>query len=149
MAALPGVIDQNDFSNQYNTPIPSARQGEFNDWLVKQKAKTGRDPLHDRYDYDVNGFFLSGQGTDERGHATDQFKKPNHPTFSNESIYHGKDGNYGGRWITQAGKTFFEPGVTNLNHHTAPGLKSYFDMYEPDVTFLPPPGKPPIPAGLK
>jgi hypothetical protein len=50
------------------------------------------------YDYDVNGYFLSGQGTSPNGHMTDQFKKPNHPTFSDESIYSSLTGTKPGSW---------------------------------------------------
>lgn len=156
MSSVPGIVDQNDFSNQYNTPIPSNRMQEFNNWVNMMKQKTGRDPLNDRYDYDVNGLFLSGQGLDDRGHATDQFKKPNHITFSDQSIYHGKDGNYGGSWLEHPNPkdvkkpiSSYQPSVTNLRFHSPQKMQSYFTAYEPDTMFLPPPAKPPLPEGLK
>ena len=133
------TADPLDFSGKYNTPIPPEKQAAFNQWVAQQTKKTGRNPLNDRYDYDVNGLFLSGQGTDARGHSTDQFKKPNHPTFSDESIYSGKDGYQGGKWITQAGQTFYEPSTTNLQLHGVNKLKDYFQRVEPQVQLLPPP----------
>lgn len=132
----PIPADPLDYSDKYNTPIPPEKQKDFDSWAAKEKAKTGRDPRGDRYDYDVNGLFLSGQGTDERGHATDQFKKPNHPTFSNESIYHGKDGNSGGEWINQGGKSYYQPSMTNLKYRSPQQLQRYFKQYEPDTQLL-------------
>jgi hypothetical protein len=143
------VKDQLDFSDQYNTPIPPEKMQAFNQWRAAQQAKTGKDPIHDRYDYDVNGFFLSGGGTDERGHATDQFKKPNHPTFSNESIYHGKDGNIGGAWSTQGGKNFYTPSSTNLRFRNQSQLQNYFDTSEPDVNLMPSYPSPQMPSKLR
>jgi len=138
-----------DFSGRYNTPLNPAQQKQFDAWADQQKAKTGRDPRNDRYDYDVNGYFLSGAATDERGHGTDQFKKPNHPTFSNESIYHGKDGHMGGEWITSGGQTLYNPSPTNLRFRTLPQLQQYFRQVEPDVTLMNPPPASGLPSGLR
>ena len=39
-------------------------------------------------DYDLRGAFKSGLTKDiQSGHWPDTYKKPNHPTFSNQSIY--------------------------------------------------------------
>ena len=134
--------DPLDFSAKYNTPIPPDKQAAFNQWVTQQKQKTGRDPLGDRYDYDVNGFWLSGGGQDARGHGSDQFKKPNHPTFSDESQYHGVDGNYGGKWISSNGSDFYEPSATNINFHGVDNLKEYFQKVEPETQLLVPPQSP-------
>lgn len=135
--------DPLDYSAKYNTPIPPEKQADFDKWVATQTAKTGKNPLNDRYDYDVNGYWLSGAGTDERGHGTDLFKKPNHPTFSDESKYHGVDGNYGGKWITApGGATFYQASPLNLRLHGASGLKQYFQSVEPDTQLLVPPQMP-------
>ncbi len=145
-AATPALAapqpDPLDYSNQYNTPIPPARQAEFQQWIVDQMKATGRNPLGDRYDYDVNGYFLSGAGKDARGHGTDQFKKPNHPTFSNESQYHGHEGNYGGQWITTPQGTFYEASPLNIRLHGPDRLKQYFQQTEPETQLLIPPLSP-------
>jgi hypothetical protein len=133
--------DPLDYSAHYNTPIPPDRQAAFNQWVATH-TQAGRNPLKDRYDYDVNGYFLSGQATDPRGHATDQFKKPNHPTFSNESIYHGKDGNYGGRWINSNGGSFYEPSAQNIRLHGIDKLRQYFQRVESETQLLAPPASP-------
>lgn len=111
-----------DYSDKYNTPIPDAKRPAFNHWVDSQR-KAGRDPLRDKFDYDVQGYWLSGAANDPRGHGPDTFKKPNHPTFSNESIYHGVNGNYGGHW---GENDTFVPSITNLQHRSVDQLQQYF-----------------------
>lgn len=135
----PQQSDPLDFTDKYNTPIPPEKQAQFDQWANTRKQATGRDPRNDRYDYDVNGFFLSGAATDPRGHGSDQFKKPNHPTFSDESQYNGVDSYVGGKW-TDAG---YQPSVTNLQFRSQPGLQQYFNAVEPETKLLP---AQPVPA---
>jgi hypothetical protein len=117
----------------------------------------------DLEDYDVQGYFLANEKTDERGHGTDRFKKPNHPTFSTGSQYHGAGGNLGGRWEQRDGRTVFVPSATNLANLPYDSLQQYFKQVEPDVTLADPDGvpvrpratavprlpPPPLPAGLR
>ena len=63
----------------------------------------------------------------------DTYKKPNHPTFSVESKYNNVDGNIGGKWSEDNGKTIFEPSTTNISNLGEDGLKNYFDKYEKGV----------------
>jgi hypothetical protein len=80
-------------------------------------------------------------GAAETGHFPDTYKKPNHPTFSDESIYHGKDLGLdngmkaeGGHWDTGDNeKLTFTPGKTNLMFHSAQDLIDYFAKYEKNV----------------
>lgn len=60
---------------------------------------------------------------------TDEFKKPNHPTFSNESIYNGVDGKYGGVW----GENSFTPSQWNLQNMPAAQMQQYFAENESGV----------------
>ena len=130
--------DPNDFTDKYNTPIPPNRQGEFDQWVANQQKLTGRNPLNDRYDYDVQGQFLAGSGTDARGHGTDVFKKPNHPTFSDQSQYNLKDGYSGGHWTEQNGNTTgYQPSDTNLQFRSPEELQKYFHDVEPGTALLP------------
>lgn len=115
---------------KYETQLTPAEQPGFDAW----KAKNA--PNDSGEDYDLRGLFKSGQGTDARGHATDQFKKPNHPTFSTQSQYSGKDGNTGGQWIERDGKTFFTPSQTNLKTRSFAELQQYFKENEPDATLV-------------
>lgn len=87
-------------------------------------------------DYDYAAAKAAGVTPDARGHLPDTFKRPNHITFSTESIFNDKD-NQGGKWAqSEDGKWSFEPGPTNLKYHTSEELKQYFKKYEPDATLL-------------
>lgn len=137
-----------DFSNLYNTPIPPSKQAAFEKWL-KTKGRPS-----DYFDYDVQGFWLSGAGKDQRGHGSDQFKKPNHPTFSVESKYSTAQ-HPGGKWVTdQGGKTTFIADPSNFLYHSPDELQQYFKQVEPGIQLnVPPqapgPAKPPIPQELQ
>jgi hypothetical protein len=62
----------------------------------------------------------------------DTFKLPNHITFSDQSMYHGKDGNEGGRWSKLADDRWsFTPSMTNLENHSLKEMQDYFKKYEP------------------
>ena len=61
-------------------------------------------------DYNMAAAKASGFGSNGNGHYPDTFKKPNHPTFSDESIYHS-EATPGGRW---RGNTY-EPSDYVLN----------------------------------
>ena len=117
------------FYDKYNTDIPPEKLSAYTAWLLSEGSRQGRDLLMDRGDYDVQGYWLAGERPDERGHGTDDYKKPNHPTFSDESVYHGADGYYGGSW----GNNEFVPGKTNLEFRTPEQLAEYFALVEPGV----------------
>lgn len=113
----------------YDTQLSSDEQKSYQDWA----AAGGRDPEQEKNDYDLQGYFKSGGKLDE-GHMPDTYKKPNHPTFSDESQYHGQDGNEGGHWSqTTEGRDQFTPGRTNLDTWGPQGLQSYFKKHEPGV----------------
>jgi hypothetical protein len=137
------IPDKNDFTEHYNTELSAPEQDSFNGWVKDQSDKTGRDVGKDVYDYDLQGYWQKNAGDSEDGpqltggHLTDEFKKPNHPTFSDQSKYHGVAGNEGGTWEQLPGGESgvqawsFKPGATNLEHHEPAELKSYFDKVEP------------------
>lgn len=153
-------VDPLDFTNKFNTPIPPEKQAAYDQWAVQQKQKTGKDPRGDRYDYDVQGDWLAGAARDDRGHGSDQFKKPNHPTFSDQSQLSGQGGNVGGSWIDAPGMPrrdpanvdstpgFFQPGATNQKYLSPSGLQRYFNNPrngDTNVVPLPPVDiKPPV-----
>lgn len=84
-------------------------------------------------DYDYAGAAAAGLKPDERGHMPDTYKLPNHITFSNESVYHGKNGTAGGQWDKLPDdKWMFTPGRTNLENYSPIQLQQYFQQYEPD-----------------
>lgn len=67
----------------YETALTDSEEQAFKDWKVKYA------PADSGADYDLRGAFKAGITPDAKtGHWPDTFKKPNHPTFSPESIYH-------------------------------------------------------------
>lgn len=88
-------------------------------------------------DYDMRGAWKAGATKAPNGHLPDTYKKPNHITFSDESMYHGQGGNMGGRWQELPGnKWSFTPGPTNLRNTSIPQLQQYFQQHEPDAQLI-------------
>lgn len=118
-----GAVEPPDMTNHYNTQLSPEQEAAFQ-----------RTPhASDVFDYDARGEFLSGQNRDNpTGHGADTFKKPNHPTFSTGSQYHGVDGHQGGVWSGgQNGAPWtFTPSATNLRMHDAGDLHRYFQEQE-------------------
>ena len=100
------------------------------------------DKANDTYDYDMRGFWKSQGQMDSRGHAGDRFKKPNHPTFSDQSQY----SNFampGGHWSESRipEKIHFTPSHVNIENMGEQGLQAYFEEVEPEnVVDIPPKG---------
>jgi hypothetical protein len=129
--------DPLDYTDQYNTQLSPDQENAFQGWMQQQQQSTGRDLSKDLYDYDLRGDWLQGAARDERGHGTDVFKKPNHPTFSTGSQYHGVNGNQGGNWLKlDDGHWTFMPGQTNMQIFSADELKDYFQRVEPGNKLL-------------
>jgi len=82
---------------KFNTPLSWEEELNFQKW--KQRYA----PYDSGEDYDLRGAFLAGQTADQQKgeHGKDTWKKPNHPTFSDESQYAGF-GNPG-KWLDQGG----------------------------------------------
>jgi hypothetical protein len=132
-----GVDPEMMFRNKYNTQLKSKEQKQFDSWADKESKRQGRDILMDMGAYDVTGFWKSGdyKRMDSDNHGSDKWKKPNHPTFSNQSKYHGTDGWYGGNWTDKAGyqpsKQTLEtygPDYYNEMFQSEPGRSEYLDL---------------------
>lgn len=117
-----------DLTDRYNTTLSPEEEKRFQAWAKANHRE------RDTYDYDLRGAWKASAQEAENGHLPDTFKKPNHPTFSIESQYNGKDGNLGGRWV-EVGKDkwAYEPSETNLRNMTADEMAAYFQQVEPDV----------------
>jgi hypothetical protein len=119
----------------FDTKLDAENEKRFNFWLSDQSTIRKRDLSKDLEDYDLRGYWFNGGYQDRtgKGHMPDTYKKPNHPTFSNESIYNGVD--LGNGQIAQGGKwgegDSFEVGPTNMQFYTPEQLKSYFQKVEP------------------
>lgn len=120
--------DPRDFTEKYNTQLDPVDEQKFGAWMEALSSRDSRDLSGDTYDYDLRGLYrYMGGMLPEAGHMPDTFKKPNHPTFSNESAYNGLDGFNGGSW--ENGK--FIVGDSNL--HSPDELRDYFSKAEPDT----------------
>lgn len=81
-----------DVSPSFDTKLDSSQEAEFRQW--KQRYA----PNDSGIDYDLRGAFKAGLKPGKDGHWPDTFKKPNHPTFSNESIYAKNAPDKAGHW---------------------------------------------------
>lgn len=120
-----------DYSDKFNTVLAPDEEEKYQAWATENHREK------DVYDYDLRGAWKELQsGTmseDERGHLGDKYKKPNHPTFSDQSIYSGQDGVTGGVWSRNAeGKDVYTPG-RKLSSVEADRLRRYFARNEPGV----------------
>jgi hypothetical protein len=114
-------------------------EAKFQAWA---KA-VNKNPDMESIDYDLRGFYKSDGKLDEStGHSSDRYKKPNHPTFSNQSLYHGavdeRNGKYiGGEWgNTDEGFTY-TPSREMLNStHNPDQLVNYIRKYEPKTNLI-------------
>lgn len=76
-----------------DTPLSPADETQFQLWKAQYA------PRDSGFDYDLRGAFQAGLTPDpQTGHWPDTFKKPNHPTFSNQSRYAQAYPNQAGSW---------------------------------------------------
>lgn len=70
-----------DATKDYNTPLSPQEETEFQSWLMMNNKQ------NDLQNYDLRGAWKHDAKGSARGHLPDTWKKPNHPTFSQDSIY--------------------------------------------------------------
>ena len=131
------------FKNKFNTELNAKENAVYQQWLAAESKVRGKDMSREDEDYDLRGYWKSMVGTakptGEKGHLTDTWKKPNHPTFSTGSMYHGMPDPSGGSWEAgkwtgsdQAGWSF-EPSESMLKKtHNPRMLEKYFAEREPN-----------------
>jgi len=120
------------FASVAPTPDPYTTQLSPEEEAAFQQWKAQYAPHDSGEDYDLRGFWKSGGKIEPGKHGPDTYKKPNHPTFSNQSIYSTPD-RPGGEWTKEG----FVPTETNLRYHPLPQLEEYFKRVEPNVKLLP------------
>jgi len=77
----------------FDTRLNKEEEQAFQDWKTKYA------PDDSGQDYDLRGAFKAGLTPNpETGHWPDTFKKPNHPTFSDQSIYAQAAPQLAGHW---------------------------------------------------
>lgn len=129
-------LSGNDLTRFYNTPLNPVDEAMFQFYAANPYANPSRrNLLNDLYDYDVRGYWKENNSPDARGHFSDRFKKPNHPTFSVESQYNGSLGNQGGQWVEDGYIPSEQQGGNNMAF-----LARYFAEREPGQKLYPPQG---------
>lgn len=134
------------FAQRYNTRLSTKDEKKFKEWVDQASVANGRDVSMDVNDYDLRGFWLHGGSKQKKfDHLPDTFKKPNHPTFSDQSIYNGTPSPYGGKYVGGkwvegvTGEQFFKPSKEMLGTtHPLDWLKQYMQEREPGVGLLVP-----------
>lgn len=117
--------DPADQTANYNTPLSPQEEARFQAWV---KA-SGRE--RDLYDYDLRGAWKKNTKAATNGHLPDTWKKPNHPTFSRESIYSGPYAT-GGEWAPLPNNQWqFNATDDNLRYRSPQELQQYFKQVEP------------------
>ncbi|MFH1640472.1 MAG: hypothetical protein ABIA66_00775 [Candidatus Omnitrophota bacterium] len=93
----------------YETALTPEEEKKFQEWKKKYA------PQDSGQDYDLRGAYKTGLTPDPKTqHWPDTFKKPNHPTFSNESQYAvGEDAKLAGHW---EGDKYISPLVDKLKN---------------------------------
>ncbi len=112
---LPGGVRGNA-ANHFNTALSPGEEPQFQNWKAQYAPKDSGE------DYDLRGAYKYGlTPSPENGHWSDKFKKPNEPTFSNESQYAQDAPDKAGHWN---GDTYVPPAaapqITSPNKANAP-----------------------------
>lgn len=105
------IAEQIDNSRAYSTALDKTQEAGFQKWKSTLPAR-----LQSENDYDLRGFYKNNPNwspDSPDAHMTDEFKKPNHPTFSNESKYYNPStADMGGKWN---GDVFLPNNIANKN----------------------------------
>jgi hypothetical protein len=114
----------------YDTPLSPAEEADFQEWKKKYA------PRDSGADYDLRGAFRAGLTPDGKtGHWEDTFKKPNHPTFSNQSQYADDEPAKAGAWD---GEKYIPPSKLGMSRGgRGPRGEGVGDPDAPRVTFDP------------
>lgn len=122
-----GPVMQQDHTRTVRVPTNMQVSG-YNQWRSSLPKN-----LQEDNDYDLQGYYnkYGNKGPASNGHLPDEFKKPNHVTFSNESVY-SSDKTPGGQWSQENGKWAFKPSPYNIQNVGADSLRNYFKQNEPD-----------------
>lgn len=110
----------------------------YSDWLKYRSALQKRDISKDEQDYDLESYYnsLKYNPNEESAnmHLPDTYKKPNHPTFSSQSMYHIPGIQEGGNWNEDnQGKWSFKPSDINLRNMSAEHMQDYFNKADPNA----------------
>jgi len=131
-----GKIKKADTNKLWN-PSLAKNDKPFQEWYSKNTLEGQRgEPISDKQDYDMYSYFKNtpkSELSNPNAHFPDLYKRPNHETFSNESLYSIPE-NTGGSWngdqfIPMQGKA--DGG--KINKYVTP-LANLNNFYPPDST---------------
>ena len=110
----------------------------YQNWLKYRSGLQKRDISQDEHDYDLESYYnsLKYNPNEESSdmHLPDTYKKPNHPTFSSQSIYNIPGIQEGGQWIENEDKKWsFTPSDLNLRNMSAEQMVDYFSKADPNA----------------
>jgi hypothetical protein len=123
----------------YDTPLKPNQAAAYQQWRLKLP-----NDLRNTADYDLQGAYLAAMQADGRLHMGDQFKKPNHMTFSDGSQYSTPQ-KQGGHWSNTGipnpanpndGQYVFWASPYNVSQHPIMGMQDYFRAVEPGNTAI-------------
>lgn len=116
-----GLLHHPDMTNQFNTSLTPEQLIAYRLMYSPQ----------DSYDYDMMGAFKANVGQAGNGHYPDTYKKPNHPTFSDQSQYSNPQ-QLGGSWEPLPdGRWVFRASNLNMTNLGRQGILDYFSSVEP------------------
>lgn len=119
----------------FDTALTTEQEAAYQQWRSRLP-----DNLQGDADYDLRGAFLANASAESNGHLTDEFKKPNHMTFSDGSRYSAPQ-QQGGRWVEDGnGGWGFWASPFNVEQHGMTGISEYFRNQEPGSTVIFPSG---------
>jgi len=115
---------------KFDTSLSAEQEAAFRQWAGEK--------IRDTEDYDLRGAWLANAQAAGNGHLPDTYKKPNHPTFSDESQYSTPD-QTGGTWGDAGDGSYnFWASPENLKHRSLMELVRYFSEVEPGNTMVAP-----------
>jgi hypothetical protein len=132
------VMDDAYFQGNYNTQLQPHEEQQFAQWA----QSVGKDVNGETIDYDLRGAWKGGAAAAGNGHFPDTYKKPNHPTFSDQSVYHGAQAPWGGSWVggtwnTQGQQPTYTPSNVMLQRtHPVQFMQKYMQEREPGVRLI-------------
>lgn len=141
-----GITNLDDIITHYNA-YQEGGKITFEQWKQKmQQLYPDIEMDNNKAGYDYNAYFNNNYNAaiaqlTNLQHFPDTYKLPNHPTFSNESIYHNyPTGNIGGKWIYSkpwetrwGGNDAFIPSEANYRNH--PEIYNEYRKYTEDEIY--------------
>lgn len=113
-----------DLTDKYNTKLTPDEEKTFQTWTKNNNR------VNDTFDYDLRGAWKSNAESAQNGHLPDTWKKPNHPTFSDQSMY-SNEGQQGGKWVQAGSNWDFQASKQNVENLGIDNLMNYFAKVEP------------------